>query len=152
MALNTIKVNDDLSVIVTFEVKHRQQLTKRGLHDVEVIVAEIARADGLGFLASGIAIQQPDDVWDFEKGAKLALGRAINDLSLMYGLTPADRRNIYTPFVDEFQRRKVQAKAEYRAWKKQLQGLIFGEPLVSIDLETTPLPEYRYRNPYGWGV
>lgn len=76
---NAIKINDNVSIIVTFSTVPVDRLTPRGLEGTTATVCSIDTADGLRTLGSGMSLLASEDEPDDVIGYKRALERALKD-------------------------------------------------------------------------
>ncbi len=74
---NAIKVNDNVSVIVTFATIPVDRLTPNGLEGTTAVVCNIDTAEGLNLLGSGVSLLASEDEPDDVIGYKRALERAL---------------------------------------------------------------------------
>lgn len=125
---SAIRLNDRLSVIVTIRSEEPvEQLTSRGFQHVQQITARIYEARGLRVLGEGVALRQPEDVQDDEKGAKLALTRAIEDASVYGNFDKAARTVLWNTYTDAVQQEKLQTfqrQRQLERFKGLVQGLL----------------------------
>lgn len=107
---------------MTFKKENQSQLTTRGLQNIEVMTARIYAANGLRILGEGIAIRQPEDAADDEKGAKLALARAVEDANSFWIFDKPARKVIFDAFVNHLQREKLEKWAKQQKLNRQLEA------------------------------